>query len=79
MNKIISFTFLSLCISTQSITMDRDRVGSNQKQHNEHLSRTTESPTRPRTILQDRKEKQKQNTLKRSQERHKKYSDDYNK
>jgi len=77
MKKIISFTFLSLCIFTQSSAMDR--VGSNQKSRNEQLSRTTESPTRPRTVLQERKKQQKQNSLKRSQERTQKYSDDYNK
>lgn len=74
MKKIISFTFLSLCIATQSIAMDR--VASNQKSRNGHLARETESPTTPRAILQERKVKQKQNALKISQERKKKYSDD---
>ena len=78
MKKIISFTFLSLCISTQSITMDRDRTDSNQKQRNEKISRATESPTNLRVNIQ--KKKEKQISLKPSQDRSLKYSsgDSYN-
>ncbi len=76
MKKIIFFTFFSLCIFTLSIAMDR--VASNQKPRNEHLPREIESPATPKINLQQRKEKQKQTALTRSQERQRKYSDDYN-
>lgn len=79
MKKTISLGLvLSISVLTQLFTMDR--VGSNQKRRNEHLSRETASPITPRkSFLEQKKEKEKQTTLKRSQERYIKYSGEYNK